>query len=269
MEQQPTTLTTDFRNPAHFREGTIRSFFPLYFRGTGTQGLARGFKLPKPLFTMKRFALLFAAALVFAGTASAANLQVEEISIEDDLHGGEQIQKEIVLSWSGETDTVAHLTPIIEAEDTDSEGLKVTYSENPVIVPENEKARVTMSVSADYYIKPDNFTIGTEAVTSVDKETETDVRYREEETTVVRTVPEGSLNESEEEELQEAVNRSLKENRRLEDKIARMYQDIKELTQDSNESGQGNESSNFEPGGNEKQDSSIISKLFEFLFGWL
>jgi len=226
---------------------------------------------------MIKKALLTATILALVTTATASELQVDEIQINEPIHGGETVEEQVTVSWNGDTDTVAYLQSQVEAENTSVEGFNVSYGNNPLVVPENGQTTTEMIIEADYYLKPDNFTIITEASTEVDKE----VQYRDSgggTDYVYTTTEEGDLNKSKEEELREKVNETVDQNLKLQKELEALRERLQEVnsTDDSDRPAvnqtQGNQTQNettqLDPD-NEEQETSLVGLIVELILGWL
>lgn len=172
---------------------------------------------------MLKKALITATILALVSTATATQLQVEDVNINQPIHGGETLQKDVTVSWSGDTSTVAYLESNVDAENTNVQGIYVSYINNPLVVPSNGETTTSMVIKADYYLKPDNFTITTTASTEVEKEIE--YRYSEEEVYKVK----GDLNSTEETYLRNRLNSTVERNQMLEERIDYLNEKVSRL----------------------------------------
>jgi len=195
---------------------------------------------------MKRLALTGLTALLLVSTASASELGVEEIQFDSPIYGGETVEKDFALSWSGETDTVAHINASIEGGSENE--VNLSLAENPVIVPADGDKKATLILAADYFVRPENLSINVEASTNVERETE--VEYRDSDsgggggTIVIDSDKEGGQSEEESNEsdesnsyeidrLRDRLNQSDSENQRLRDRIESLENNASENNSDS------------------------------------
>ena len=204
---------------------------------------------------MRRLVLTALTALLLVSTASASELGVQGIEFDSPVYGGETVEKDFTISWSGETDTVAHINASIEGGSPD--GVNLSLPENPVIVPADGEKDATLLLAADYFVRPENLSINVEA--STDVETETEVEYRDSESgdgrTIVIDSDEGQGQEEEEGDeseegnntkinrLRERLNQSDSENERLRDRIESLEDNSSE---NNNQSDNSNQDENIE-----------------------
>lgn len=95
------------------------------------------------------------------------------------LYGGESILKNLTITANGfETSIIIDLYTNITANDSDTDGFNVNFSETRFILDNNQPKNIIMNISTAPNLKPDTFKIIIRANTQIQRETEIVYRSR-------------------------------------------------------------------------------------------
>jgi len=111
----------------------------------------------------------------------AADLEISPQTVELDLVGGDSVQVNITINWSGSYTASCELTTNIEP---DGEGINVTYSRNNFTMATNSENKIIMYINASLALMPGTYII----TTNVDVEME-EQETKEKDKTYVPTDP--------------------------------------------------------------------------------
>ena len=108
---------------------------------------------------MKKIIVVVALAIFLTTfSVSATELEVYPETVEIDLIGGDFVQVNITISWSGRYSASCELTTHIEP---DGEGINVTYSKNNFTMEPSSKNNIVMSINTSISLAPGTYIITT------------------------------------------------------------------------------------------------------------
>lgn len=173
---------------------------------------------------MNRKVVFGVALLMMVSFTAASEFKTSGNDYSFNLNAGSTYQEEVSVEWLGETAVVAEPSTEIIANSTNDIGINVTYNPESVILYPGEPKSVDILIDTHTGLKPDNFTFKTTFSTEYPvKEVDsggsggssggddTEIVYRNETETIYENVTDGSLNESQEEDLKERIE-DLEEN---------------------------------------------------------
>ena len=192
---------------------------------------------------MKRLTVA-ALTLMFIASATATQIEVQPSQYSFDMTAGDMYSQDLQVTWNGNNPTALTASTNIEAENTDSEGFNISYSDNPIAFLSGETRNIQVKIDSSEALKASNYTFSTEFSTSVTVDDNdggggggTDYVYRTKEV--------GDLNESQEKQLKEKVNETVDQNLKLQKELEALTERLQKLnTSDSNENPETNQSNN-------------------------
>lgn len=167
------------------------------------------------------------------GLTSAQDFETTPQEYSFNITAGSTYTQNFTVEWTGSTSVVANMYTEIEAENTNPNGINVTYTPETVALHPNEPKTVDIKIDTFSGLKPDNFTFTTKVKTEypvevkdsgsdstgdspaiIDGGKETVIEYKN--STI--TVPEGSLNETQEERIRNILD-GLNQSEQVQDQI--------------------------------------------------
>jgi len=119
---------------------------------------------------MKKIIVVIALAIfLMTISVSASELEIYPETIEIDLVGGNSVQVNITINWSGSYSASCELTTYIEP---DGEGINVAYSKNNFTMVSNSENRIIMYISTSIALIPETYIITTIVDVKMEKPSE-------------------------------------------------------------------------------------------------
>lgn len=139
---------------------------------------------------MKKQIAILISALLLASTGLAQEINVDPGTYTENVLPGDNLTKNISMTWKGEAPVVAQLSTSETSEDLNSNGFNIRYS-NQQFILEPDKTRteqVYFNTSID--LKPADYNFDTKAsikyIVKTETKTDTDTVYRDSEVNIVR-----------------------------------------------------------------------------------
>lgn len=116
--------------------------------------------------------MLAALAVCLTASASANELTLTPDDFEIDAAAGDTVQKNFTVEWTGSQAADVELDYTITAENTDTEGINVSLSDDSFTLSSNSSVHEYITIQTDYALKPDTFGITVNASTSLENKTQ-------------------------------------------------------------------------------------------------
>lgn len=114
---------------------------------------------------MIRKALIVAAMLSLVATASA-EIQMEDIEFESPVYGGETLERDVIISWTGEQDATVNLNSSLSP---DTDRINLSLSQNQLEISSGGQETITMFLETDYFIQSQSINVSLEASSNVEE----------------------------------------------------------------------------------------------------
>lgn len=116
---------------------------------------------------MNKYITLAVLVISISGFAAASEVDVSPDSFSFSVIAGENYTQSIDVQWNGYEETTLYADVNLEAQDTDTEGINYTLSQNPITLDSYSSKTVDLTINTSRLLKPDNFTVEVEYSTSV------------------------------------------------------------------------------------------------------
>lgn len=254
----------------------------------------QGFDSPALYLQMitKSKAVISVFAIVFLASAVSANVNIEPSKYSPAVTPPINNTVDLKVSWSGDKIKYINLDTVIQANNTDTEGLDASLSRPDLVLNPDESKNVTLSINSSSALKPDDFKVyvnSTAKIQFFDDDTGASSSDVEEAVNVVRQELENqSINQSNNtEELRDKIDDLNSTVSDLENELQRDEPDVttgdvddlrnqvnelrKSLQNQQNETDQFIKS--FKIGHHEDEtadkDGGIFSSILDTMFGWI
>lgn len=98
-------------------------------------------------------------ALLLLPQPAAAELEVEPSNLSTELISGSRYSFPLNVQWNGEKERTVKLRLAISAEDTNTDGIRVSLSQDTLNLLPGEERKVELQIDTSYGLEPDNFTM--------------------------------------------------------------------------------------------------------------
>lgn len=185
---------------------------------------------------MIKQAVVLTAILMITGMGAAQEISVSPNNFHEDIVAGEVIDKQLQVSWNGDTKTVVDMRADYATENqTVTSGFQTEFSPQEFIIRPGESKTVNATLETHSGLEPNKYFISFNAETETDLESETTREYIDR-TDEVGEEYQGQLTSLEEDlnstrsELEEAQSR-LEELREIKAELERQGEDTDDITE--------------------------------------